>query len=205
MSKKKPIKGKEIELNNVKPTTEQLRKALDSEKRKVEYKKTFGKTVGILVAVAAFSVLISSFFIRVHKIYGESMSPTLETGQIVIAVKTEKFEPGQLIAFYYNNKVLIKRVIGSPGDWINIDEDGNVTVNGVALDEPYLTEKSLEPTDIEFPYQVPESRYFVLGDNRSVSIDSRSDVVGCISKEQLIGHVIFRIYPFDEFGIITNN
>ena len=133
------------------------------------------------------------------------MYPTLETGQIVVAVKTDKFEPGQLVAFYYNNKVLIKRVIGSPGDWINIDAEGNVTVNGVVLDEPYLTEKSLEPTDIEFPYQVPESRYFVLGDNRSVSIDSRKDEVGCISKEQLIGHVLFRLYPFDDFGIITNN
>lgn len=205
MRSKKPINGKETELKYEKPSTEQLRKALDREKRKDEYKKTFAKTIGILIAVAAFSVLIASFFIKVHKISGDSMSPTLETGQIVVAVETEKFEPGELVAFYYNNKVLIKRVIGSPGDWINIDADGNVTVNGVALDEPYLTEKSLEPTDIEFPYQVPENRYFVLGDNRSVSIDSRKNEVGCISKEQLIGHVFFRIYPFSEFGIITNN
>ena len=196
---------KDNELKNIKPTTLQLKDALDHEMRKQEYKTAFAKTIGILVAVAAFSVLIASFFVKVQKISGESMYPTLSTGQIVIAFKTDTFEPGQLVAFYYNNKVLIKRVIGSPGDWINIDSEGNVTVNGVVLDEPYLTEKSLEPTDIEFPYQVPESRYFVLGDNRSVSIDSRSDVVGCISKEQLIGHVLFRIYPFGEFGIITNN
>lgn len=205
MINKKPTKENEKEIEFVKPTTQQLRDALKREQRKDEYKKTFGKTIGILVAVAAFSVLISSFFIRVCKISGDSMYPTLETGQIVVAVKTDKFEPGQLVAFYYNNKVLIKRVIGSPGDWINIDAEGNVTVNGVVLDEPYLTEKSLEPTDIEFPYQVPESRYFVLGDNRSVSIDSRKDEVGCISKEQLIGHVLFRLYPFDVSGIITNN
>ena len=130
------------------------------------------------------------------------MTPTFESGQIVIAKNTEKFEPGELIAFYYNNRVLVKRVVGSPGDWIDIDDKGNVSVNGVVLDEPYLTEKSLAPSDIDFPYQVPENRYFVLGDHRSVSIDSRSSTVGCVSREQLIGKVIFRVYPFGSFGEI---
>lgn len=204
MNKEVPIK-ETAKSDYEKPTTAQLREALNHEKRKSEYKSTFKATIGILVAVAAASVLVSSFFVTVLKISGDSMSPTLATGQIVLAFNTDVFEPGELVAFYYNNKVLVKRVIGSPGDWIDIDTDGNVTINGVALDEPYLTEKSLEPTDIDFPYQVPENRYFVLGDNRSVSIDSRSDVVGCISKEQLIGHVFFRLYPFDVFGVIENN
>ena len=121
----------------------------------------------------------------------------------MLARNTEDFQVGEMIAFYYNNKVLVKRVIGSPGDWINIDEAGNVSINGNPIEEDYLvTKKSLEPTDIKFPYQVPENRYFVLGDNRSESIDSRSNSVGCVTKEQLIGKVFFRVYPFGRMGIL---
>ncbi|SFC43333.1 signal peptidase I [Butyrivibrio sp. YAB3001] len=183
-----------------KPSLEALKKELKREKNKKEYRNVLRNTLLVVVFVAALAVLISSFFLTVLKVTGDSMTPTLETGQIVIAQNSQEFEVGELLAFYYNNKVLVKRVIGSPGDWIDIDADGNVSVNGITLEESYASDKSLDPTDITFPYQVPENRWFVLGDHRNVSIDSRSSVVGCVTKEQLIGKVIFRVFPFKACG-----
>ena len=183
-----------------KPSIEELQKELKRVNSKKEYRKVLKNTLIVVVFVAALAVLVSSFFVTVLKVTGDSMTPTLETGQIVIAQNSSSFEPGDLLAFYYNNKVLVKRVIGSPGDWVNIDDQGNVFVNGVQLEETYVTDKSLEPTDISFPYQVPENRWFVLGDHRRASIDSRSTVLGCVTKEQLIGKVVFRVYSFDKLG-----
>lgn len=190
----------QTDFSNYKPSVDELKKELKRENRKKEYRNVLRNTLIVVVSVAALAVLISSFYVTVLKVTGDSMTPTLETGQIVIAQNSQEFEAGEMLAFYYNNKVLVKRVIGSPGDWVNIDANGRVSVNGIELEETYASDLSLEPTDIEFPYQVPENRWFVLGDHRSVSIDSRSSVVGCVTKEQLIGKVVFRVFPFDTFG-----
>lgn len=198
--RKKMSNNKNQNLSEYKPSVDDLKKELKRENSKKEYRNVLRNTLIVVVFVAAIAVLISSFYVTVLKVTGDSMTPTLDTGQIVIAQNSLEFEPGDLLAFYYNNKVLVKRVIGSPGDWVNIDANGKVSVNGVELDETYASDFSLEPTDIEFPYQVPENRWFVLGDHRSVSIDSRSSVVGCVTKEQLIGKVVFRVFPFGEFG-----
>ena len=183
-----------------KPTLDELKKELKRVNNKKEYRRVLRNSLIVVVVVAALAVLVSSFFVTVLKVTGDSMTPTMDTGDIVIAQNSGEFEPGDLLAFYYNNKVLVKRVLGSPGDWINIDENGIVSVNGVEIQEDYVSDRSLEPTDITFPYQVPENRFFVLGDHRNVSIDSRSTVVGCVTREQLIGKVVFRVFPLNKFG-----
>lgn len=182
------------------PSISQLETALNYEKYRIKYKNAVKSTVYVLITVAAVAVLIATLWLPVLKIYGTSMQPTFEPGDIVVSVKKKKFNTGDVIAFYYENKLLVKRYIAGPGDWVKIEEDGTVYVNGNKLEEPYLTEKSLEPCDIEFPYQVPENKYFVMGDSRTVSIDSRSSAVGCISQEQIVGNIVFRVWPISDFG-----
>lgn len=182
------------------PTAEQL----DMERRRLRYKRRYNRTlrstVAILIVVAALAVLAVTLWMPVLRVYGSSMAPTLHNGEILVSVKTKDFSSGDIIAFYHGNKLLIKRYIAGPSDYVNVDEDGNVSVNGTRLDEPYLAEKAYGEADIEFPYQVPDQRYFVMGDNRSVSIDSRSSIVGCIAGDQIVGKVVFRVWPLSAFG-----
>ena len=159
-------------------------------------------TIYTLITVAAIAVLIAVLFLPVLRIYGSSMNPTLNEGDIVVSLKGSNFKTGDIIAFYYNNKILVKRVIANTGDWVDIDDAGNVSVNGVKLDEPYIEEKAFGETDIKLPYQVPEKRIFVMGDNRSVSVDSRNTSVGCVAEEQIVGKIVFCVWPFINFGQI---
>ena len=184
------------------PTVQQLEAELKREKYRGRYWKMLRGTVAVLVVVAATAVLISNLLLPILRIYGSSMTPTLVNGNIVAAVRNGTYQRGDIIAFYYNNKILVKRVIGMPGEWVGMDENGNVTIDGEPLEEPYLTEKALGECDIELPYQVPEGRYFVMGDHRSVSSDSRSSQVGCVSEEQIVGKLLFRLWPLDEIGPI---
>ncbi len=184
------------------PTVEQFERERNRLRHKRRYSRTMKSTIAVLVVVAAAAVLVATLWMPVLRIYGTSMVPTLKDGQIVVTVKTTNFEQGDIVAFYQGNKLLIKRYIAGPADWVDIDTDGNVSVNGDALNEPYIEEKAYGETNIDLPYQVPENRYFLMGDNRDVSIDSRNTAVGCVSDEQIVGKVVFRIWPLSEFGAV---
>ncbi len=185
------------------PTEEEVLSERKRLKRRRRFIATLRTTVYALIVVAAAAVLLATLFLPVLQVSGSSMEPTLSDDDIILLVKTDNLKTGDLIGFYYQNKLLLKRVIGVAGDIIDIDEEGNVTVNGELLDEPYVTNKSLGECDIELPYQVPESRVFVMGDNRATSIDSRSSAIGCIEHDQIVGKVLIRIYPFNKISIIN--
>lgn len=184
------------------PSSAEVEQELKRERYKRRYRKTLKSTVFALITAAAAAVLVATLWLPVLQIYGSSMTPTLQEGQIVVSVKVNEMKPGDIVAFYYGNKVLIKRYIAGPGTWVDIDEAGTVSLNGEILEEPYLTEKSLGICDLEFPYQVPEGSYFVLGDHRETSVDSRHSSVGCISDEQVVGKIVYCVWPFESFGTV---
>ena len=175
-----------------------LQKELKRERYKRRFRRLLRSTTNALVVVAAVAALIATLVLPVLQIAGTSMEPSLNDGDIVLLVKTDRLESGDLCAFYFSNKILIKRIIGVPGDYLWINPDGTVYLNGTELQEPYLTEKSLGECDIEFPYQVPENHYFMMGDHRETSIDSRSTVIGGIAEDQIIGKILCKIWPLEE-------
>lgn len=184
------------------PSSKEVEQELKREQYKRRYRSTLKSTFFALVTAAAAAVLVATLWLPVLQIYGASMTPTLQEGEIVVSVKAEKLKPGDIVAFYYGNKVLIKRYIAGPGSWVNILEDGTVLVNDEVLLEPYISEKAFGICDLELPYQVPENSYFLMGDQRETSVDSRHSTVGCISQEEMVGRIIFRVWPMESFGFV---
>lgn len=184
------------------PDLEEIERELERLRGKVTWRKALRSTIGTLVVVAALAVLVAMLYMPVLRVSGSSMEPNLNDGDIIVGIKSGEFETGQICCFYYNNRLLLKRVIANGGDWVEIDPNGYVYVNGNMLDEPYVRERSIGICDIEFPYQVPDGQLFVLGDHRSTSVDSRSTVVGCIDVSEIVGKMFFRVWPFEEIGLV---
>ncbi len=195
------MKEENIRFTSIPSTAE-----VEAERKRLAYRSRYARvlrsTIYALVVVAAIAVLLATLFLPVLQVSGDSMNPTLQDRDIIVLVKSGDMKTGDLCGFYWQNKLLLKRVIGLPGDIITLDENGVVTVNGETLDEPYVDELALGECDIKFPYQVPENRYFVLGDHRATSIDSRSSVIGCVEKSQIVGKVFLRVWPLSSFSLI---
>lgn len=197
-------KNKEILQDNIKKISQkELITEINRESYKEKYIKILKSTIYSLIIILAISILAATLIMPVLEISGSSMSPILNEGEIVISIKNKNLNTGDIIAFYHGNKILTKRVIAKPGNWVNIDKDGLVYIDGKLLKEEYVKEKALGNSDIEYPYQVPAEHWFVLGDDRHETIDSRSSDIGSISKENIIGKIVFRIWPLKKFGLIS--
>lgn len=184
------------------PPIDLLREELEREESKYNFRKTLLNIAGVLTVTAAVAVLIATRLLILIQVNGVSMAPTLEKGEIIFLRQTKEVEKGDVIGFYYGGRVLLKRVIAGEGDYIEIDNEGNVYVNDKKLEEPYLMGQSLGKCELDFPYQVPEGMLFVLGDNRAVSMDSRIKAIGCVEKDQIVGKVVFRAWPLTRMGIM---
>lgn len=184
------------------PSIELLEAELKREQYKTSYGRILRSTVFLLLVVAAAAVLIAMLLLPVLQVGGTSMTESLQDKDIVVAVSGNKYKTGDIIAFYYNNNILIKRVIAKAGDWVDIDRDGNVFVNDKQMDEPYVTEKAFGECNIDLPYQVPEGKCFVMGDHRATSIDSRNTSVGCVNSDMIVGRIVFRVWPFSGIGLL---
>ena len=199
MSKREKLQNRQ-EQTEVMPDVAVLEAELKRTKHRERFRTVLRSTIYSLVVVAAAAVLVATLWMPVLRTYGSSMTPTIADGNIIVAWKSTKFQTKDLLAFYADNKLLVKRVIAAPGQWVRIDDDGTVYVNDVRLDEPYVDEPALGNCNIVFPYQVPENQWFVMGDHRSTSSDSRNTAVGCVSLDRVVGIVLFRVWPFDDFG-----
>ena len=186
-------------LDDLPPTTT-IEEAYLASRYRQRFLGSLRSTIFMLIVVAASAVLVAVLFLPILRIYGQSMSGTLNSGDIVVSVKSVQFETGDVIAFYYNNNILVKRVIATSGQWVDIDKEGNVYVDDTYLKESYLQSKAYGESNIDFPYQVPEDRVFVMGDNRELSIDSRNTAVGTVSEEQIVGKLLYRIWPLRDMG-----
>lgn len=198
----KIMKNRNLDLSEETPNVAQLEAELKRVKYHGRYTALMRSTIYALITVAAAAVLIATLLLPVLRIYGNSMTPTLWDGNIVVSLQGASFREGDIVAFYYNNKILVKRVIARAGDWVDIKDDGTVYVNGEELEEPYVVEKALGECNIDLPYQVPDKKFFLMGDHRSVSIDSRNTSVGCVGEDQIVGKLFFCIWPLGDIHVI---